>query len=697
MKQYFEYNDEKSSKFWEIDVLGKKTIVRYGKIDTQGQTQEKKFETEEIAQKEADKLIKEKTKKGYVFTGSSEKSNKKAIQFKDFNFKLAVIQELMYNQKILKPVFDVWEFAEKYKKRKIDIDEEGYEIIPEVLEYFKNIEIMPEMAKKVEHISMDGGDDIYLNIIPFWDGEDDVFDIKSADDVAHFPKLKKIDLLNANIVEEFKNKGIKAKWFGFNDEESIAKTIQQSKDKIEANLFNISISKAGVFKKPKNDDFEPSEMKFIDESGNVNAAKNVYFGVIVRVENFTEEDIEVFYELKYPPMTDPSNTETSTESNDILIFEPGITFVSQYYYFLDDWEMVEGTWIFSFTGLEDKKAEQRFEVTKNASQAKDSKNVKKNKTKETDDLKNFDFNGFWEESEYATKNYVCEAPTPEIIKTIENELGYKLPQSYIKFMQIQNGGIPLKNVFYPEDEEDEGIYIHGFFGIGNDKPYSLGSERGSRFWINEWEYPDHGIYICDCPSGGHDMILLDYGKCGKTGEPEVVHIDQEGDYEKTFIAEDFASFVRGLREEIDNSEEMKVYYEKKVLEGKFSKLLASLCKKFKEMPEIEKHIRNIAFKILQEKTNFSMHDDELSYLMYDVQYLLFTHANKIKDNKEYIAKYEKIIAMDGEFSTNGYAPNFITDWLKIRIDNKEIIQMDGFYQFENTYKEKMINQIQQFN
>jgi hypothetical protein len=29
-------------------------------------------------------------------------------------------------------------------------------------------------------------------------------------------------------------------------------------------------------------------------------------------------------------------------------------------------------------------------------------------------------------------------------------------------------------------------------------------------WINEWEYPNIGIYFGNCPSGGHDMIALDY-------------------------------------------------------------------------------------------------------------------------------------------------------------------------------------------
>ncbi|WP_242974159.1 MULTISPECIES: hypothetical protein [Clostridium] len=39
-------------------------------------------------------------------------------------------------------------------------------------------------------------------------------------------------------------------------------------------------------------------------------------------------------------------------------------------------------------------------------------------------------------------------------------------------------------------------------------------EFGSRFWIEEWEYPDIGFAIANCPSTGHDMIFLDYRECG---------------------------------------------------------------------------------------------------------------------------------------------------------------------------------------
>jgi uncharacterized protein (TIGR02996 family) len=72
----FQFSDAKSHKFWNIDVQGKSFTVTFGKIGTAGQSQTKTFATPAAAQAEADKLIKEKTKKGYTETtpkaGTSE-------------------------------------------------------------------------------------------------------------------------------------------------------------------------------------------------------------------------------------------------------------------------------------------------------------------------------------------------------------------------------------------------------------------------------------------------------------------------------------------------------------------------------------------------------------------------------------------------------------------------------------------------
>ena len=64
----FQFSDAKSHKFWNIDVQGNSFTVTYGKIGTAGQTQTKTFATPAQAQAQADKLITEKTKKGYVET-----------------------------------------------------------------------------------------------------------------------------------------------------------------------------------------------------------------------------------------------------------------------------------------------------------------------------------------------------------------------------------------------------------------------------------------------------------------------------------------------------------------------------------------------------------------------------------------------------------------------------------------------------
>jgi uncharacterized protein (TIGR02996 family) len=64
----FQYSDAKSHKFWNIEVSGNSFTVTYGKLGAAGQTQTKTFAGGEQARAEADKLIREKLKKGYVET-----------------------------------------------------------------------------------------------------------------------------------------------------------------------------------------------------------------------------------------------------------------------------------------------------------------------------------------------------------------------------------------------------------------------------------------------------------------------------------------------------------------------------------------------------------------------------------------------------------------------------------------------------
>lgn len=61
----FVFTDDASNKFWEVAIADNKLIVRFGKVGSRGQTQVKTFESGEKAEKEKERLLAEKLKKGY--------------------------------------------------------------------------------------------------------------------------------------------------------------------------------------------------------------------------------------------------------------------------------------------------------------------------------------------------------------------------------------------------------------------------------------------------------------------------------------------------------------------------------------------------------------------------------------------------------------------------------------------------------
>lgn len=173
-------------------------------------------------------------------------------------------------------------------------------------------------------------------------------------------------------------------------------------------------------------------------------------------------------------------------------------------------------------------------------------------------FENFDFTDFWydSDSDYV-KALTYPPPTDEEISNAEKRLGYKLPESYIALTKLKNGGIPNKTC-HPTNEptswsEDHVAItsIHGIHNIAEETEHA----------VDNWGYPAIGVVICDCPSAGHDMLFLDYRDCGpqmEKGEPSVVHIDQECDYEITFVADNFEGFILGLvsDEEYDDEDDV---------------------------------------------------------------------------------------------------------------------------------------------
>lgn len=139
--------------------------------------------------------------------------------------------------------------------------------------------------------------------------------------------------------------------------------------------------------------------------------------------------------------------------------------------------------------------------------------------------------------------YAGPALTDQLVRTAEDLLGYKLPAAYIELLSVQNGGLPRRRCFLVGGRRVEitGLYgVGGWYGIDN-------PDRGSLYMIGEWGYPSTGVVIAPTPSGGHEVIMLDYSKCGPAGEPQVVRVETEsGRPDVTVLAPEFASFVAGL-------------------------------------------------------------------------------------------------------------------------------------------------------
>ena len=82
----------------------------------------------------------------------------------------------------------------------MDIDTESMEIIQPALDYFEKLQIPKEYAQHVQEIDMDGGNEIYMNLIPQWDGEDETFDLNevSVEELKQFPNLEEATIISSN-------------------------------------------------------------------------------------------------------------------------------------------------------------------------------------------------------------------------------------------------------------------------------------------------------------------------------------------------------------------------------------------------------------------------------------------------------------------------------------------------------------------
>ncbi|PYE48851.1 SMI1/KNR4 family protein [Paenibacillus barcinonensis] len=157
------------------------------------------------------------------------------------------------------------------------------------------------------------------------------------------------------------------------------------------------------------------------------------------------------------------------------------------------------------------------------------------------------FGEFWNDSELALEQYVSEPPSDGLIESVEEQLVFRLPASYIEMMKEHNGGIPY-NRFFPVTNEASGeagyIEIEGILGIGREKRHSLCGEEGSWIVIERDRYPEIGVIIAKAPAEA-GVVMLDYRSSGNDGEPEVVYVDK-AERHVTLLAPNFETFIQGL-------------------------------------------------------------------------------------------------------------------------------------------------------
>ncbi len=127
------------------------------------------------------------------------KPTEPVLHFDTFNFKLAVLEVLMCEKGLLSPKLDACAFAREYRRRRIDIDAEGYEPIPEIRKWLEQYPVPARLAGEVTEIEMDGGSEIYTQLCPFWDGEDGAFDLNTITEaeLRQFPNLKHMTLMSS--------------------------------------------------------------------------------------------------------------------------------------------------------------------------------------------------------------------------------------------------------------------------------------------------------------------------------------------------------------------------------------------------------------------------------------------------------------------------------------------------------------------
>jgi hypothetical protein len=114
--------------------------------------------------------------------------------FADVNLKLFVLSQLIYDGHL-----DIGEPQDLYNHvlgRVFDLDKEGYELVPEALDYLAHYPLSPNLLAKVTDLEFDGSAEIISFINYFWGGESDEYDVRSFEGIEALPNLRRLRIIS---------------------------------------------------------------------------------------------------------------------------------------------------------------------------------------------------------------------------------------------------------------------------------------------------------------------------------------------------------------------------------------------------------------------------------------------------------------------------------------------------------------------
>lgn len=169
-------------------------------------------------------------------------------------------------------------------------------------------------------------------------------------------------------------------------------------------------------------------------------------------------------------------------------------------------------------------------------------------------LLDMDFSDFWHDIKESERRYECTKPDLRMIRSVQEELGYKLPDTFVELMKTHNGGMVNRcwyPIRFPAETYADYIQITHLLGIGREADYSLCGRFGSKFLLDGKEgVQNAGIAFANCISPTRAILILDYRNAGNDGEPCVTYVNSAtGD--ETVIASNFEIFIRGLKTSLE--------------------------------------------------------------------------------------------------------------------------------------------------